>query len=185
MSSPGRKGLPKSVEAALDKPFEGLFGDTAELRVLQEVVADPYSDYSHHDMMELTGLSDPSVRRGVRVLVDHGIIRNVSSARRNPLYRVDLDSKKLLALTFLSYASLDERNGSTSMEDAVRHYCGPRDSHIDFLGMTGVSKDGRTKVKGTRVYLSDSTEKRLGEMLEGLLKKASKEGKLEKLRVSL
>lgn len=185
MSSPGRKGLPKSVEVALDKPFEGLFGDTAELRVLREVVADPYSDYSHHDMMELTGLSDPSVRRGVRVLVDHGIIRNVSSARRNPLYRANLDSKKLLALTFLSYASLDERTGSTSMEDAVRHYCGPRDSHVDFLAMSDVRKDGRTKVNGTRVYLSDVTEKRLSEMLEEVLKKASKDGRFEKLKVSL
>ena len=123
MPSPGSKELPKSMEPALAKPFDGLFGDTAELRVLQEIVADPYSDYAHHDLMELTGLSDPSVRRGVRVLIDQGIIRNVSPARRNPLYRANLDSKKLTALTFLAYASLDERTGSRSMDGAVRHYC--------------------------------------------------------------
>jgi hypothetical protein len=123
MSSPGRKDLPKSIEAVLDKPFDGLFGDTAELRVLQEIVADPYSNYTHRELMDLTGLSDPSVRRGIRVLIDHGIIRNMSSARRSPLYRANLDSKKLTALTFLSYASLDERTGSLSMDDAVRRYC--------------------------------------------------------------
>jgi hypothetical protein len=123
MSSPGGKGLPKSIEVVLDKPFDGLFGDTAELRVLQEIVADPYSNYTHRELMDLTGLSDPSVRRGIRVLIDQGIIRNISSARRSPLYRADLDSKKLTALTLLSYASLDERTGSTSMDDAVRHYC--------------------------------------------------------------
>lgn len=184
MSSPGRKGLPKSMEVALDRPFEGLFGDTAELRVLQEIVADPYSDYSHHDLMELTGLSDPSVRRGVRVLLDHGMLRNISSARRNPLYRTNLDSKKLMALTFLSYAVLDEKTGSTSLEDAVRHYCGPRDSHIDFLGLPGVRKEGRAKINGTRVYLSDVSEKRLGEVLREVLKKASKDGRFEKLNVS-
>lgn len=172
------------MEVALDKPFEGLFGDTAELRVLQEIVADPYSDYSHHDLMELTDLSDPSVRRGIRVLIDHGIIRNVSSVRRSPLYRANLDSKKLTALTFLSYASLDERTGSTSMDDAVRHYCGPRDAYVDFLEMPGVKKDGRMMVKGTRVYMSHVIAKRLGEVLQEVLKKASREGGLEKLRVS-
>ena len=184
MSSPGRRGLPKSMEAALDKPFEGLFGDTAELRVLQEIVADPYSDYSHHDLMELTGLSDPSVRRGVRVLVNHGIMKNISSSRRNPMYRTNLDSKKLMALTFLSYAVLDERTGSTSLEDAVRHYCGPMDSHIDFIGFPGARKEGRAKINGTRVYLSDVTEKKLGEVLQEALKKASKGGRFEKLNIS-
>jgi DNA-binding transcriptional ArsR family regulator len=184
MPSPGRKRLPKSMEVALDKPFEGLFGDTAELRVLQEIVADPYSDYSHHDLMELTDLSDPSVRRGIMVLIDHGIIRNVSSVRRSPLYRANLDSKKLTALTFLSYASLDERTGSTSMDDAVRHYCGPRGAYVDFLEMPGVKKDGRVMVKGTRVYMSHVIAKRLGEVLQEVLKKAGREGGLEKLRVS-
>ncbi len=184
MSSPGGKSLPKSMGVALDKPFEGLFGDTAELRVMQEIVADPYSDYSHHDLMELTGLSDPSVRRGVRVLVDHGIMKNISSARRNPLYRANLDSKKLMALTFLSYAVLDERTGSASLEDAVRHYRGPRDSHIDFIGFPGARKDDRVKINGTRVYLSDITEKRIGEVLKEALRKASKDGRFERLNVS-
>ena len=133
MSSPGRKELPKSIEVVLDKPFDGLFGDTAELRVLQEIVADPYSNYTHRELMDLTGLSDPSVRRGVRVLIDHEIITNISSARRSPLYRSNLDSKKLTALTFLSYASLDEKTGSKSMDDAVRHYCDYIPLKVDLL----------------------------------------------------
>jgi len=107
----------------LDSPFDGLFGDTAELRVLQEIVADPYSDYTQKELMELTGLSDPSVRKGLAVLLEHGIIRNVSSVRRRPLYRASLDSRKLTTLTFLSYAVLDERTGSAAMDDAVKHYC--------------------------------------------------------------
>ena len=184
MSTPGRKSLPKSMEVGLDKPFDGLLGDTAELRVLQEIVADPYSDYTHHDLIELTGLSDPSVRRGIRVLVDQGILRNISSARRNPLYRADLGSKKLTALTFLSYAALDERTGSRSMEDAMRHYCGPRNVYIDFIEMPGVRKDGRMTEKGTRVYMPQAIAKKLGEVLQDVLNKASKEGRLEKLRAS-
>lgn len=116
--------LPESIGATMDLPFDGLFGDTAELRVLQEVVADPYSDYTQLELMELTGLSDPSVRKGIRALVRQGIVKDISKARRHPIYRAQPGSKKLVALTFLAYASLDDKAGSRSMEDAVRDYCG-------------------------------------------------------------
>jgi hypothetical protein len=121
--SPTQGEVPHAANVSSDRPFDGLFGDTAELRVLQEIVADPYSDYTHRDLMELTDLSDPSVRRGIRALVDRGIVINVSSARKNPLYRANLESKRLTALTLLSYATLDERTGGSSMDDAVKHYC--------------------------------------------------------------
>jgi DNA-binding transcriptional ArsR family regulator len=107
----------------LGKPFGGLFGDTAELRVMQEIVADPYSEYTQQDLMRLTGLSDPSVRRGLSVLLKHGVVENISRTRRRPRYRPNTDSKLLTALTFLAYAVLDEAAGSDSMDEAVRHYC--------------------------------------------------------------
>lgn len=115
--------LPKAMAVSLGKPFGGMFGDTAELRVLQEIVADPYSDYTQQDLVKLTELSDPSVRRGISVLLRHGIVRNISRTNRRPMYRPNTDSKKLTALTFLAYAVLDEVAGSDSMNEAVRHYC--------------------------------------------------------------
>ncbi len=118
----GTRGQPVTVEG-MDMPFDGLFGDTAELRVLQEIVADPYSDYTPGDLMQLTGLSGPSVRRGIRVLVRHGLVEDVSRARRRPIYRTRNGSRKLVALTFVAYAVLDDRTGADSMDDAVRHYC--------------------------------------------------------------
>ena len=115
--------LPKAMTENLERPFGGLFGDTAELRVLQEIVADPYSDYSHQELMQLTGLSDPSVRKAVSVLLEHGIIDNISKVKRRPTYRPNHGSRKLTALTFLTYAALDDRAGTDSMDEAVRHYC--------------------------------------------------------------
>jgi hypothetical protein len=70
------------------------------------------------------------------------------------------------------------------MDDAVNHYCGPRDAYLDFLEMPGVKKEGRVMVNGTRVYMSHVTAKRLGEILREALKKASRDGKLDKVRVS-
>ena len=57
----------------------------------------------------------------------------------------------------------------------------PRDVCIDFLEMPGVKKDGRMVVNGTRVYMSHVVAKRLGEVLQEVLKKASRDGGLEKL----
>ena len=57
----------------------------------------------------------------------------------------------------------------------------PRDVYIDFLEMPGVKKDGRMMVNGTRVYMSHVAARRLGEVLQRLLTKASKDGGLEKL----
>lgn len=167
-----------------DSPFGGLFGDTAELRVLQEVVADPFSDYSHHDLMELTELSDPSVRRGLRVLLDRGVVVNISSDRRSPLYRPNRASKKLTALMFLAYSILDDETGENSMDMAVKDYCGPMAPFVDFLETAAAKKEGVKDVNGARVYLSEEVTRELRGVLREILKKGCKEGRLEKIAAS-
>jgi len=184
MSAAGRKTFRKTAEEPTDSPFDGLFGDTAELRVLQEVVADPYSDYSHHDLMELTELSDPSVRKGIRVLLDHGIVSNVSPSARNPLYRPNSASRKLAALMFLTYAILDDKTGSDSMDTAVKDYCDQNQVYIDFLKLRGGKKGGRGAAEGARVYMPEGVAEKLGDVLQDVLKKASKECRVQRLRAA-
>lgn len=172
------KEAPGVPTQSLDSPFGGLFGDTAEIRVLQEIVADPFSDYTHHDLMELTELSDPSVRRGIRVMLDQGIVMNVSSDRRSPLYRPNRDSNKLNALVFLTYAIIDDRTGESSMDEAIRDYCEPRGSYVDLLGLSA-KNNGRQSVNGARVYLSQDATKSLSGVLRDILKKHRKESRLQ------
>ncbi len=57
----------------------------------------------------------------------------------------------------------------------------PRDVCVDFLEMPGVKKDGRMMANGTRIYMSHVAAKRLAEVLQEILKKAEKDGGLEKL----
>jgi hypothetical protein len=177
MTSKGTKSLLKPKDGKVDKPFDGMFGDTAELRVLQEIVADPYSDYSHRDLMEFTELSDPSVRRAVRALMDADVIRNISTARRSPMYRANQDSRRLSALMFLTYAILDDKTGSETMDGAVAHYCDltcTRDSHIDFFETPSVGGKAGKTLKGMRVHMSEADAKKLSDVLQGLLRKADK-----------
>ena len=104
--------------------------------------------------MDLTGLSDPSVRKGVHSLIDQGILKNVSSASRRPLYRASLDSSKLTALTFLSYATLDEKTGSKSMDDAVRHYCDCLPASVELMPLAAESTYERYDVPEYDLTLS-------------------------------
>jgi hypothetical protein len=117
-----REGSGRAVEGMADVPFEGLFGNLSQQRVLQELVADPYSTYTPRDLTELTELTEPTVREAVAALVRLGIVRNISRRRMRPVYQVNLDSKRLVALMFLSYAVLDDKYGEDHLGDAVKYY---------------------------------------------------------------
>jgi len=56
-----------------------------------------------------------------------------------------------------------------------------RDAYIDFLEMPGVKRDGKFIVSGTRVYMPHVAAKRLAEVLDGVMKKVVREGRVEKL----
>ena len=104
-----------------DIPYAGLFGDTVIARVVEEIIADPQSAYRPRDLEELTGASAPSVRDALSTLARLGLL--ASSGGKHPVYTVDRSQKTFVALTFLAYAVLDDRERSDCMHTALRHYC--------------------------------------------------------------
>ncbi|HII00917.1 TPA: hypothetical protein HA351_04450 [Methanosarcinaceae archaeon] len=115
--------LPKDLEPFLDKPYGGLFGDNARTRIIEEIIADPHRYYRPRYFEELTGASAPTVRKILNSLTKLGLLEKDTSDRQHPIYLVNLNSKKVTALTFLAYASLDDRDGSNCMDDAILDYC--------------------------------------------------------------
>lgn len=114
--------LPEDLEPFLDKPYGGLFGDNARTRIIEEIIADPHRYYRPRYFEELTGASAPTVRKILNSLTKIGLLEKDTSDRQHPIYRVNLNSKKVTALTFLAYASLDDRDGSNCMDDAILDY---------------------------------------------------------------
>jgi len=112
-----------SKDVASDFPSDGLFGNCSFALVLAEVVADPYSAYRPKDIEELTGLTAPSIRVVLSHLVKIGILEKDSSDKQHPIFRANLASKRLKALTLLAYAIIDDRDKSGHMDDAILHYC--------------------------------------------------------------
>lgn len=115
--------LPKELEDSLKKPYEGLFGDNVRVRIIVEIVANPYRYYRPKLFQEKTGASLPSIRKALNSLVDLGLLSRDSEDPQHPLYVPNLDSKKLLALTFLAYAFIDDRDGTGCLDDAIKDYC--------------------------------------------------------------
>ena len=105
------------------QPFGGLLGDTVLLKVVAELVADPYTLYHNVDLAALTRTSPDSVANVLKRLVDLGFVKNTTPGAKHPAYMVDLSSKRLLAMTLLAYGVMDDRDDTRVMDDAIKHYC--------------------------------------------------------------
>ena len=103
-------------------PYDGLFGDSNLIRVMRQVIADPFTEYRPIDLEMLTQNSPPTVRESLRILTSVGILIKDESDHQHPVYRVDTESKRYHALTFLAYAVLDDRNGTDCMDDVIADY---------------------------------------------------------------
>jgi DNA-binding transcriptional ArsR family regulator len=104
-------------------PYDGLFGDSNIVSVLEEVIADPYMEYHPIDLVGLTGETSPTVRKSLKVLTSVGLLLKDRTDRRHPVYRVNTKSKKYLALNLLAYAILDDKLGTDRVDRIIADYC--------------------------------------------------------------
>ncbi len=114
--------LPEELGVYMDKPYGGLFGVNAQLKIIEEVVADPYRSYRPRYFEEMIGASAPSIRKALNNLTSLGLLEKDISDIQHPIYRANLKSKKLVALTFLSLASIDDRDKTECMDFAILDY---------------------------------------------------------------
>lgn len=103
-------------------PFGGLFGDTHLARIIAQIIADPFGEYTPKDLEELVEVSSPTVRKDLKHLTRLGILIKDSRDRRHPVYRVNTQCKRYLALTLLAYAVIDDRNDTNCMDAVIAEY---------------------------------------------------------------
>ena len=113
--------LSPAEEMFLDEPYGGLFGDTVMARVVEEIVSDPTQDFRPKYLVEMTGKSAKSIADALKKLTHLGLIEK-NGDDNHPVYRVIVPSKKFVALSFLAYAMLDDRDGSDCMNAAIASY---------------------------------------------------------------
>lgn len=104
-------------------PYSGLFGNSVLLRVIEEIVADPHREFRPKKLQILTASSPPSIKTALDALTAQGLLRKTSSDPQRPVYKVNLESKRLAALTHLAYAVTDDRDETNYMDEAIKDYC--------------------------------------------------------------
>jgi hypothetical protein len=115
--------IPKSLERLIDKPYLGLLGNTVITNLVEEVVADPYSEYRPKELEELLGVSSPAIRKALNILTILRLLEKDGTDKKRPIYTVNVESKKFIALTLLAYAVVDDKDGTDYMNEAIRGYC--------------------------------------------------------------
>ena len=106
------------VKPAIDEPYAGLFGDTTFTAVVEEVIADPHSEYTVKDLCELTGKRKKKVKRVLYRLVQLGVLLT----NNHIAYAVNRESKIVTALTFLAYGVGDDIYCTETMLLAIKEY---------------------------------------------------------------
>jgi len=107
----------------IDEPFEGLFGNNVQARVVEELTADPYNIFRPKDLEILADASTPSIRKSLKNLSKFGFVNRNNKDSQHPIFKVNLDSKTLKALTLLTLALTDDKEGTDHMDQAVVEYC--------------------------------------------------------------
>ena len=147
-------------------PFGGIIGNSVIVRVLQELVADPGSTYSQADLSKLTESSKPSVKDAIIRLEKLRFLRKTNKNKRYSSYIVDTRCKSFVALTLLAYATLDDRQGTSLMEAAMKEYLEdlertyPQNAlNIELINyLNSINRNSHERIEPNTVYIENSFE---------------------------
>jgi hypothetical protein len=114
--------LPNGVELPCDEPFDGLFNSKMRSRLVEEIVSDPYHKFRPKEMADLLETTYPTLRSHFMGLVDSQLLIKDESDKARPRYRVNFESKKIIALSLLMDAINDDRGGTDTMDRAIINY---------------------------------------------------------------
>lgn len=153
--------LPEGFKRFVNQPYGGLFGDTVHAKVIEEMVADPYRTYHPKDIQDMTDASAPAIRKTLRELTNIGLCIKDSSDKQHPTYQINLNNKRTIALTFLAYAVLDDRDRTDCMNEAIRHYCQSVLKEEFFPIAAATSQDGSYEDMMSEGLLTGENEERL------------------------
>ncbi|MEM0136213.1 MAG: hypothetical protein QXU18_13485 [Thermoplasmatales archaeon] len=101
-------------------PFGGIFGKSVIVRILEQFVTDPDFSYSVSDLADFAGCSIPAAKQALDQLVKINLIRKQNKNEKRPIYMINRNSNRFVALTLLSYAVGDDNYSTSIMLDAAR-----------------------------------------------------------------
>lgn len=154
------------------KPFEGVFGDTPEARLIEHFLAMPDFTFSVNQLLEQVRVSRPTLMRKLRLFVEWGVIREVRTVRPM-VFQLNADSDIVLAIELFNYALIDRIVPGEDLFVSVGRKMFPPDKPIELDNLPG--RDGEN-LPSMRVILDRASARRFAEALEDLIEKGIEEG---------
>lgn len=114
--------LPDDVGLPCDEPFSGLFNSKMRSRIVEEIVSDPYHTFRPKEMADLLETTYPTLRSHFTGLVDSNLLIKDERDQARPRYKVNFESKRIIALSLLMDAINDDRDGTDTMDRAIINY---------------------------------------------------------------
>lgn len=104
-------------------PFDGVFDTRTQREILEEMISDPFRQYTPSEISDLLGKQFRTLRESFSRLEKLDLIVKDDSDRQRPKYRINIDSHRILALSFYLLAKNDDKFKTQTMKTAMRKYC--------------------------------------------------------------
>jgi hypothetical protein len=152
-----------------ESPFEGLFGDTPETRLLEHFLSMPRSTFTVKELLERVDISRPTLMDKLAILAELEVITEVRSVRPM-VFQLNSDSDVVRAVNILNFALIDQIvPGHGYFEMGVRKALPPEQA-IELEHLPG--RDGK-ELPTVRIVLDQRMARALTETLEEAVRKDS------------
>ena len=157
------------------RPFEGIFGDTPEARLIEHFLAMPDFSFSVNQLLEQVRVSRPTLMRKLRLFVEWGIVREVRTVRPM-VFQLNADSDIVRAIELFNYALIDRIAPGDHVFERVGRKMFPPDTPIEFEHLP---RRGDGDLPSLRIVLDRDSARRFAEALEDLVESGLKKATVE------
>ena len=152
-------------------PFEGLFGDTPEGRLLEHFLSMPRATFSVNELLEHVDISRPTLMNKLHRFVELEVINEVRTVRPM-VFQLNGDSDLVRAVNLLNYALIDQIVPGHGYFEAGVRKAFPPEQAIELDNLPGRDDKEQPTV---RIVLKQRTARMLSEILEEAVKDGSVE----------
>ena len=102
-------------------PFEGLFGDTCETRLLQFLLPMYGIEFDMAELVEEIGLTRQSIAKAMKKFVDRGMVK-IRKEGRTPLYSINEESPLVKRLEDLDNSLIESIIGPEKFREIIESH---------------------------------------------------------------
>ncbi len=104
------------------KPFEGILGNTCELRILEFLLPLEGLDFNISELAEEVGVSRPTVQKAIKKFLEYGLVKVTRRRGGTAYYEINVRSPFVQVLNELNNLLIAKMVGPEVMEKVEQHW---------------------------------------------------------------